>query len=175
VKRVAAILMVALVVPSCATDVEQRRIEQGSLILESQAFRDGGQIPTPYTCDGPDSSPDLTWNQVPDGTIEIAIEMVDIDANLVHWVAWGLPPTTQSIALDSLPPDAKQAANSFGRRGYAGPCPPPRKGPHRYVFTVVAMRGHIALPDGAPANDALRTVGGLRLAQGAITGFYERD
>ena len=47
--------------------------------ITSSAFEDGGMIPSKYTCDGADVSPQLQWEQVPDGTVSIALISDDPD------------------------------------------------------------------------------------------------
>ena len=39
-----------------------------SIKLTSPAFEDGGMIPGKYTCEGDDVSPQLNWEDIPDGT-----------------------------------------------------------------------------------------------------------
>jgi Raf kinase inhibitor-like YbhB/YbcL family protein len=38
-----------------------------------------------------------------------------------------------------MPPGAIETRTDFGKPGYGGPCPPPGK-PHRYVFTLYALK-----------------------------------
>ena len=51
--------------------------------------------------------------------------------------------------------------NSFGDVGYSGPCPPRDGGPHRYVFTIYALKveklGLPANPDPAYVKSALES------------------
>jgi Raf kinase inhibitor-like YbhB/YbcL family protein len=39
-----------------------------------------------------------------------------------------------------LPPAALQTRTDFGVPGYGGPCPPEGDHPHRYLFTVFAVK-----------------------------------
>ncbi|MGH9350047.1 MAG: YbhB/YbcL family Raf kinase inhibitor-like protein [Vicinamibacterales bacterium] len=48
--------------------------------LESSAFRDGQAIPRPFTCDGTDRPPPLSWSDPPEGTRSFALIMDDPDA-----------------------------------------------------------------------------------------------
>jgi Raf kinase inhibitor-like YbhB/YbcL family protein len=62
--------------------------------LKSSAFEAGGMIPKPYTCDGQDASPPLSWSDVPNGAKSLALIADDPDAPMgtwVHWVAWNIP------------------------------------------------------------------------------------
>jgi Raf kinase inhibitor-like YbhB/YbcL family protein len=145
-----------------------------TITLSSKAFRDGGDIPRRYTCDGDNVSPSLAFGSVPAGTVELALLVTDPDApggTFVHWVAWGIDPARPELAEGQAPPGA--GVNGFGRRGYGGPCPP--RGPaHRYVFTGYALSRHLDLAAGASAQELTRAVQGGVLAQGRLTGRYAR-
>ncbi len=55
-------------------------------------WADSGAIPVTYTCDGANTSPALTWGDIPAGTAEIAVSLTDDDApDFMHWVVVGLP------------------------------------------------------------------------------------
>src|SRR5215469_12481638 len=84
-----------------------------------------GTFPREFTCDGANRLPRLQWSTPPPGTQELALEMLDPDAPggpFTHWLVYGLPPGTSSLA--AVPAGAAEGVNDFGRRGYAGPCPP---------------------------------------------------
>ena len=69
--------------------------------------------------------------------------MDDTDAHFRHWVAWGIQPNVRSLAAGRHPPH--EGRNSFGRRRYDGPCPPPGA-PHHYVFRVYALDRDVGPP-----------------------------
>ena len=49
-----------------------------------------------------------------------------------------------------LPQGAVQSNTDFGSPGYGGPCPPKGDKPHRYVFTIFALKVEkIQLPPNA--------------------------
>lgn len=144
----------------------------------SAAFEEGAAIPARYTCDGEDLSPPLAWGDGPPGTSSFALVCEDPDApggTWVHWVAWNL---TGTHLPAGVPPDGApdagmvQGTNSWGRRGYGGPCPP--SGTHRYVFRIYALDTRLDLPaatDAATLRDAFR---GHVLAEGRLMGRYAR-
>jgi Raf kinase inhibitor-like YbhB/YbcL family protein len=106
--------------------------------LASPAFHAGGTIPRQYTCDGRDVSPPLRWAASPSGTRSFSLTVTDLDAHgFVHWRLRGIPAKTHGLAAGSHVGVA--AVNSFGHRGYGGPCPPKGKGAHRYLFTLRAL------------------------------------
>ncbi len=144
--------------------------------LSSPAFADGAAIPRRHTCDGDDTAPALRWTNAPAKTRSLALLLEDPDApggTFVHWTVYGLAPTT--TALDADPPaNAKQGENSFGKRGYNGPCPPKGDKPHRYVFTLYALRSDPALGAGASPADVRAAIAKAALARGRLVGHFSR-
>jgi len=59
------------------------------LQLTSDAFADGQPIPTQYSCDGADHSPQLSWGEPPEGTKSFALVMDDPDAPSGTFRHWG--------------------------------------------------------------------------------------
>ena len=88
------------------------------LTLTSIAFAHNGEIPPPYTCDGRDVSPPLTWSGAPIGTKSFTLIVDDPDApdpkaprmTWVHWLLYNLPPDCKG-----LPEAGKQVPS--GRSG----------------------------------------------------------
>jgi Raf kinase inhibitor-like YbhB/YbcL family protein len=151
------------------------------LAVSSSAFQEGGKIPTKYTCEGQDVSPALTWGEPPAETRSFALIVDDPDAPggvFTHWVLFNLPvgsrelpeavPTQAQLANGSL-----QGKNDFGRIGYGGPCPPPGR-PHRYQFTLYALDQPLDLKAGASKKQVIGAMQGHILAQGQLTGTYQR-
>ena len=118
------------------------------LRIKSQAFEEGALIPAQFTCDGEDLSPELHWEDVPEGTKSFALSVTDPDAPIgtfVHWLVYGIDKGITRIERNRLPFGARQVTNDFGRQRYGGPCPP--SGTHRYYFRLYALD-----------SDALETV-----------------
>ena len=144
--------------------------------LSSRAFADGSAIPRRYTCDGDDTAPPLRWTNTPAKTRSLALLLEDPDApggTFVHWTVYDLAPATTALDVDP-PANAKQGENSFGKRGYNGPCPPKGDKPHRYVFTLYALRSDPALGDGASPADVRAAIAKAALARGRLTGRFSR-
>src|SRR6266702_585952 len=59
------------------------------LQITSAAFSAEETIPKKFTCDGPDVSPKLTWNEPAAKTQSFALIMDDPDAPVGTWVHWG--------------------------------------------------------------------------------------
>ena len=136
----------------------------------------GGQVPVDATCDGKDTSPELTWSAPPEGTRAIAIVMDDSDApgaTFTHWLVLDLPPSTVGVpeGVDPSALGAKTGTNDFGNVRYAGPCPP-RGQLHRYEIRVLALDAPSGAREGAKRADVDAAIRGHVLGLGTLeTGF----
>ena len=147
----------------------------------SSAFEEGGHIPITYTCDGPDISPEISWDNYPPETQSFVIVMDDPDApvgTFTHWVLYDIPSSVNFIPenfpkvpeIDGI----KQGINDFGKIGYGGPCPPLGK-PHRYFFRVFAVdQPTLGLPAGASRQEVEMIMSGKVIDKGYLIGIYGR-
>lgn len=124
--------------------------------LTSPQLRDGGnigdeQVFNGFGCSGGNVSPELAWSSPPAGTQSFAVTVYDPDAptgsGWWHWVAFNIPAGTARLAKNAGNPQAGlapagtvQSRTDFGMPGYGGPCPPAGDAPHRYIFTVYALK-----------------------------------
>ena len=157
------------------TDASAAPAKAKKLSVTSAAFGDNKPIPSGFTCDGASASPPLKLGKAPKGTKDRALIMTDPDApsgTLTHWVAWNLP--NSGVPEQTLPPAVVQGKNTFGNAAYAGPCPPAGSAPHHYRFTVSAVSKKITLTPGATADEVRAAIKGKVLAQGTLTGTYQR-
>jgi len=141
--------------------------------LKSKNFEDGGSIPSEFTCDGRDISPQLSWEDAPDRARSFALSVTDPDApggTFIHWLVHDIPDGVNGIEKGGLPDGAKQVRNDFGRREYGGPCPP--SGTHRYVFTLYALNTeHLEV---ANEDDFFEKVKEHTLSKAELMGLYKR-
>lgn len=146
-------------------------------MLRSDAFSDGGALPTEFTCDGEDRSPPLSWSEPPQGTKSFALVVDDPDApsgTFRHWGAWNIPPDAKLIE-EGQGARFSQAKNDFGKQGYGGACPPKGHGPHRYRFKLFALDTEtLDLPSGAPVSEVEKAAAEHMLGRAELTGTYER-
>jgi Raf kinase inhibitor-like YbhB/YbcL family protein len=150
--------------------------------LTSTAFQAGGALPSLFSCDERNISPELSWSGAPPKTRSFALVMHDPDAPIpggyTHWVIYNIPAGVDHIAekapnQDHLPGGGMQGKNDSGTYGYTGPCPP--SGTHRYYFRLYAL--DVELPAGAGMSKAglEKTMEGHILAQAELMGTYKRS
>jgi hypothetical protein len=155
-----------------------------SFNLRSNAFREGQEIPTRYTCQGENISPQLSWEHAPKGTMSFVLIVDDPDApdpkapkmTYVHWLLYNIPSTINLLpeneACYSLPKGTREGLNDWKRTGYGGPCPP--IGRHRYFHKLYAL--DVVLEDlNQPAkSDLLVAMGPHVLAEAVLVGTYQK-
>ena len=163
------LLLAGIGLAACATPVNDETVN-----LSSDAFADGGAIPSQYTCDGGDVSPPLSWSTGPDEVGAYTVVVRDPDAGgFVHWVLTDIPHDVTALPEGQGDTVGIPGQNDFGRVGWGGPCPP--SGEHRYEFKIYALSAPLDL-DGAPtADDVDRGLGDKVMAEGVLTGVYARN
>lgn len=146
--------------------------QKATLQVTSTAFEHNGTIPTKYTCEGSEINPPLEIDQIPDKTKSLALIVEDPDAPggvFDHWLVWNIPP--QNMIKENSNPGIS-GANSGGKTGYHGPCPP--KGSHRYFFHVFALDTELELMAGSGKDELKEAMKAHILASGVLMGTYER-
>jgi Raf kinase inhibitor-like YbhB/YbcL family protein len=138
------------------------------------AWPNGGSIPARHTCDAEDVAPAISWTTVPIDAVELAVTMVDLDANFVHWVMFGISPTRTGLAEAEQPPGAIQWPNDFGDEGYGGPCPPEGE-THTYLFTVHALNQQVEVADDAAATEVVELLNQTSILESSVSGLYARS
>jgi hypothetical protein len=157
--------------------------------VKSSAFEYFGRIPPTFTADGPGVSPPLDWVNVPDGTACVALIVEDADSPtpqpLVHAIAvveggngsLGVGAlTTSDRSAEGVSAEQSRVStglNSFLRRAWLPPDPPPGHGEHRFVFQMFALGPGTDLPSGRTA--LLEAVMNRGLAIGWLVGVYSRE
>lgn len=148
------------------------------MTIESQSVENNIPMPTMYTCDGKDISPDLKWTNLPNETKSLAIIFSDEDApsgKFYHWVVFNLPSNATGLeqGIKNLPSGAVVAKNSWGKSLYNGPCPP--KGSlHHYTFTLYALNNKLSMHSNLDAQTLLKNMQGHILKQAKLKTSYAR-
>ena len=155
-----------------------------AIMVSSSAFADGGAIPARFTEDGEKISPPLAWTGVPEEARSLVLVIEDADsptpAPIVHALVFDLAPANGELAEGALKSAGGEGEthalgkNTFLKKAYLPPDPPPGGGAHRYVFQVYALDRTHGLDEGAGRGAVKDALKGHVLARGCMLGTYER-
>ncbi len=152
----------------------------GEMNFTTTSFNPGDFIPSKYTCDGIDISPELKWSGAPQGTKSFVLIMDDPDAPVGtwdHWVVYNIPASVtelpEGVNIESI--GAIHGRNSWpsDNERYRGPCPPPGK-PHRYFFKLYAVDIPTNFNKGLTKKEVLNRIEGHILDKAEFYGLYSR-
>jgi len=135
---------ISSLVPTQAQTFTLKSGDIGGQLTNKQVFNGFG-------CSGENISPQLSWENAPEGTKSFAITVYDPDAptgsGWWHWVVFDIPSSTKELVSNAgnieanlAPKGAIQSITNFGKSGFGGACPPQGHGLHQYVFTIYALK-----------------------------------
>ena len=149
--------------------------------LTSPVIKQGGEIPSRYTSDGENISPELSWQNAPAETKSFALVVHDPDAPMpggfTHWLVYNIPSEATQLAenvpnKEQLEGVGLQGKNDGKKIGYIGPAPP--SGTHRYFFRLFALDKLLDIPPGVDHKQLNAAIAGHILAQYELMGTYEK-
>ena len=150
--------------------------------LTSTAFETENSIPSKFSCEGRNISPELSWSPPPAETKSLALIMHDPDAPIeggyTHWLVYNIPANVNHLPenvpnQNRLPGGGMQGKNDSGQHGYTGPCPP--SGTHRYYFRLYALDRELDSGAGASKAALEKAMEGHVLAKAELLGRYKRN
>jgi Raf kinase inhibitor-like YbhB/YbcL family protein len=149
--------------------------------LTSTSFADGAAIPTEYSLQGGNKSPQFSWSGAPEDTVSFVLIMEDIDAGtdpdfFCHWIVFNIPADVFELAENqpataTLANGATQGTNHFSMIGWGGPDPPPGDA-HHYRFRLYALDTTLDLTSVVMRDQVLNAITGHILGQVDYTGTY---
>jgi Raf kinase inhibitor-like YbhB/YbcL family protein len=159
--------------------------------LMSPDFRPNGtiameQVFNGFGCSGQNLSPALGWSGVPEGTKSFALLVHDPDAptggaGWWHWLVVNIPASATQFRKDAgnadgsnLPFGCVQIDTDFGGPGWGGPCPPVGDKPHRYNFTLYALKVGQLDVSGASASLAGYMINANAIGKAKLSGKFGR-
>lgn len=159
--------------------------------LTSPDIKAGGMIPKRFEfngfgCSGENKSPALKWSGAPKGTKSFAVTVYDPDAptgsGWWHWMVTNIPadvtelkPDAGAVGGANLPKGASPARIDYGVAGWGGTCPPEGDKPHRYIFTVYALKvDKLEVPADATAALTGFMINGNSIGKASFTANYGR-
>ena len=144
--------------------------------ITSSAFANNANMPAKYSCEGEGVNPPLSFSQIPEGTVSLALVLHDPDApregGFTHWVIFNMAPTTTEIKENSNPASGIQGANGTGESGYRAVCPP--TGVHHYSFKLYALDAVMDLDSSATKEALESAMEGHILEQAELAGLYQK-
>ena len=158
-----------------------------TITVASSAFDHHGTVPLEYTAYGDNKAPQITWSNLPAGTVQLALVMDDpvvpMPEPFVHWVAYNIPATAAELP-EGLARDAEvivaglegmiNGVNGIRQTGYFGPRPPVDGKLHAYHYRLYALDTALNLPAGLNKQQLLEAIDGHVLGTGMLMGHYER-
>ena len=151
-------------------------IAQGKPLSDDHVFQGFG-------CEGKNVSPQLSWNNAPEGTKAFAVFAYDPDAptgsGWWHWQIVDIPSDVNTLprgigeSANKNVLGATQYSNDYGKVGFGGACPPKGHGPHRYQFTVHALSKTLELPENPSSAVVGYMVNANTIETASIEALYE--
>ena len=152
------------------------------LLMETNAFPDGGIVPPQFTGRGGNTQPGFTFSNAPATTVAYAIIFHDIDVSLkgstgdvLHWIVWNIPAAAGGIPEGSVPAGSVVGRGITGQNQYFGPGAPAGPRYHHYVFELYALNANLDLPATAGRDDLLKAMAGKTTAKAAYVGRYRGE
>lgn len=144
------------------------------------------QVFNGFGCTGGNVSPELSWENAPEGTKSFAVTMYDPDAptgsGWWHWVMFDIPANVHELKSGAGTPGGNdepkgciQGVTDFGKSGYGGPCPSEGSGFHQYLITVYALKtDHLGLDKSASPALVGFNLTGSTIQKASIVVYYKR-
>ena len=138
------------------------------------------QVLNSFGCTGANISPDLKWQNPPEGTKSFALLVHDPDAprpkGWWHWLVVNIPLSkTEFKKGEKISAPMLETVTDFNTAGYGGACPPKGHGIHHYNFTLYALDVEtLDVTVDLDPNEVEKIVKSHALANATITALYQR-
>lgn len=180
--------LISLVISFClfSATAQAQDFTLTSPTIKPQASLTEEQVFNGFGCSGKNLSPALKWTAGPQGTKSYALTVYDPDAptgsGWWHWVLYNIPANVTELASGAgdpsgkmLPAGSVQGRTDYGTHAFGGACPPQGDKPHRYIFTVYALKTEkIDVPAEASAALIGFMIHANTLEKASFTAMYGR-
>src|SRR5690606_7356055 len=163
-------------------------------VMSIPGFADGSEIPVDFSqaaegaAEGEGTSPEISWENAPEGTESFVLYMHDIDVvrdmtleDQLHWLVWNMPADTamlpEGVERGEQLEDGSYQTSATGPV-YRGPGAPAAGPLHHYVFELYALDTTL---DVEPVEDAfenrravLDAMDGHILGKATYVGLFKR-
>jgi Raf kinase inhibitor-like YbhB/YbcL family protein len=158
------------------------------LVMSIAAFADGTDIPAKYTQAGDQTSPAITWTNVPAGTVTFLLHMHDMEASRnhttddqLHWLVWNIPGTATGLP-EGVPMGAQLDNGAYqisaGGPVYRGPGAPANGPRHHYTLELFALDTKLDIQPGtdpfATRTDIMKAIQGHIIGKAVYMGLFHR-
>ncbi len=152
------------------------------------AFADGAEIPAKYTQAGDQTSPAISWSNVPAGTVTFLLHMHDMEVSRnhttedqLHWLVWNIPATATGLP-EGVPKGSQLADGAYQISAsgpvYRGPGAPAAGPRHHYAFELYALDTKVNVPPGTDAfatrTAIMKAIQGHVLGKAVYVGLFHR-
>ena len=158
------------------------------LVMSIAAFADGSDIPVKYTQAGDQTSPAITWTNVPAGTVSFLLHVHDMEASRnrttddqLHWLVWNIPATATGLP-EGIPMGAQLQNGAYqisaGGPVFRGPGAPANGPRHHYTFELFALDTKVDVQPGTDAfetrTNIMKAIQGHILGKAVYMGLFHR-
>lgn len=156
-----------------------------TMTLSSPDFKDGGNFPVDFTCDGKGISPSMSWSNVPNSAQSLVLIMDTIPGPLrpgevdigkhYYFTLFNIPTTVSSIAAGATNIGILGQNFQGKKLGYTPPC---SQGPgsKKYTISLFALNSKLSIsPTEASENNLLSAMSGKVVASAEMIVFFSRQ
>jgi Raf kinase inhibitor-like YbhB/YbcL family protein len=156
----------------------QQALSPKQLLMIVDGFADGSDIPVKYSEAGSETSPGITWSDVPSGTVSFVLHFHDMEGHIkgtteepLHWLVWNIPDTAtglpEGIAKGSPLPNGVSQISNKGP-WYHGPGAAADMPRHHYTFELFALDVMLNVKPGSDAFETRANI--MKAMQGHVIG-----
>ena len=146
------------------------------MTITSDSIDSDGFIASKYTCSGENDNPQLNFLDVPTEAKSLSLIMEDPDSQggtFTHWLLYDMSPRTIQLVAGQTSRTGRSGINSFGKRGYGGPCPV--AGTHHYFFKLYALDTVLSLSEDVSKDTLLKAMETHIIDYAELIGKYENS
>lgn len=146
------------------------------MIIKSPAFNDAAKIPQQYTSEGPNISPPLHFDYVPENTKSLLLLVEDTDTPAqprLHWHVYNIPGTCNGFGEGRIVEGAQQGLCNDNTFGYEGPHSSENE--QFYLFKLYALDTVLDIkPEDSERRNILTAIEGHVIEEATLTGKYQK-
>ena len=157
------------------------------MLLETDAYADGGIVPAKYSAAGGSTIPGFKISNVPMGTVSFAVIFHDIEPNIgnppadvLHAMFWNVPAASNGWSEgpadgSKMPAGTVMGFNIQKKPVYMGPGAPAGPRYHHYIFEVYALNANIDIPPDSTREAFYAAMAGKVVGKAAYVGRFRGE